>query len=178
MKITADQLKTIVLPHNAKKVDLYYPLLTEGCEKYNIYGNFIEPAFLAQLLHESGEFRYVEELASGAAYEGRKDLGNIYPGDGVKFKGRGLIQITGRNNYTEIGTALVGDPRYFINNPEELSKPDYAAMSACWFWYKRGLSRLDDFRKITRLINGGYNGFEDRMKYFNKLKVFYADERN
>jgi putative chitinase len=169
MIFTSEQIKSVVLPANASKVDTFYNFLVAGMIEYTIKGNFVEAAFLAQLLHESGEFRYVKELASGQAYEGRKDLGNVYEGDGVRFKGRGLIQITGRSNYTRLGKDMCNDPDKFINNPELLEVPEYAAKSACWFWYSRGLNGVKDFKKITRLINGGYNGLEQRIKYFDKL---------
>jgi putative chitinase len=128
-------------------------------------------AFLAQLAHESGSLRYVRELASGLAYEGRADLGNTQPGDGVKFKGRGLIQITGRANYLACGAALGVE---LIDTPERLEDPDLAARSAGWFWSTRKLNELadaGDFRKITRRINGGYNGWDDRLAYYERAKA-------
>jgi len=82
---------------------------------------------------------YNKEIASGAAYEYRKDLGNIYPGDGVKFKGRGLIQITGRSNYTAAAKALGID---CINHPELLEQPEWAVKSACWWWENKGLNEI------------------------------------
>ena len=95
--------------------------------------------FIAQIGHESGQLKYSEEIASGKAYEGRKDLGNTQQGDGVKFKGRGLIQITGRFNYIQLSKDLGED---FIKNPELLSTPKYAVQSACWFWNKNKLNDL------------------------------------
>ena len=142
-------------------------------EKYEINTPERVAAFLAQIAHESGSLRYVEEIASGKAYEGRVDLGNTLPGDGVKFNGRGLIQITGRYNYYAVGLALNYD---FITNPEHLSLPGAACFSAGWFWNKRKLNELADvgtsesFRKITKLINGGYNGLADRVKHWKICK--------
>lgn len=130
--------------------------------------------FIAQLAHESGEFRYVRELASGEAYEGRLDLGNTEPGDGVRFKGRGLIQITGRTNYTYCGEALNLD---LLNYPELLEEPMHAARSAGWYWHSRGLNEIadtGDFIKITRRINGGTNGLADRMKYFDRARRVFG----
>ena len=138
--------------------------------KYEINTPRRVAAFLAQLAHESGSLKYVRELASGEAYEGREDLGNTEPGDGKKFLGRGLLQITGRSNYEAVGHALHFD---FINNPEALEKPGAAAMSAGWFWYLKDLNRLADidaFEKITRRINGGLNGYEDRLKHWERCK--------
>ena len=134
-------------------------------------------AFLAQIGHESGSLRYVEEIASGAAYEGRKDLGNTQPGDGIRFKGRGLIQITGRANYDAVGKALQYD---FISNPEHLELPGAASLSAAWFWKSRGLNELadkGDFLKISVKINGRNkatglpNGWDDRQARWAKAKV-------
>ena len=127
-------------------------------------------AFLAQVLHESGEFRYLAEIASGRAYEGRADLGNLQPGDGVRFKGRGLIQITGRTNYEHCGEALGLD---LIAEPELLEDPAYAVASALWFWRAHGLNALADKRNlaaITHIINGGMNGWQDRLAYYQRAQ--------
>lgn len=129
-----------------------------------------QAAFLAQIAHESGSLRYVEEIASGEAYEGRKDLGNTKTGDGKRFKGRGLIQITGRSNYAELSKELHFD---FIANPEALERPGAASYSAAWFWWSRHLNRLADidaFEKITRKINGGINGLTDRLDHWERCK--------
>ena len=126
-------------------------------------------AFLGQVLHESGEFRYVVELASGEAYQGRKDLGDIHPGDGVRYKGRGLIQITGLDAYTACGKALGLD---LVNHPELLEQPEYAVSSAVWFWRTHNLNDLADrhnYAAITRRINGGMNGWESRLMYEQKV---------
>ena len=107
-----------------------------------------------------------------ARYEGRADLGNTVAGDGSKYRGRGLIQITGRANYKACGEALALD---LINYPELLEKPQHACMSAAWFWASRGLNTLADagqFDTITRRINGGQNGAADRQALYAKaLKV-------
>ena len=144
--------------------------LNEYCQQYEISTPLRLAAFLAQIGHESGRMRYVEELGKGYAYEGRKDLGNIHKGDGKKFKGRGLIQLTGRANYTELSNDTGID---FVSQPMMLELPEYAVMSACWFWRKRRLNKLADngeFREITRRINGGYNGLEDREKLYVNCK--------
>jgi putative chitinase len=151
----------------------YAPILAELMSKYEIDTPLRRNHFLAQLPHESGGFRYVREIASGSAYEGRRDLGNTVPGDGVKFKGRGLIQITGRANYTACSQALFGDNR-LLDTPELLEEPYYAVESACWFWKKSNLNALadrDDIVAVTRRINGGINGLEDRRRYYNKLSL-------
>lgn len=153
-----------------QNIDKYVGPLNEAMEKFEINTPFRQVHFLAQLAHESGSLRYVEEIASGEAYEGRADLGNTEPGDGVRFKGRGLIQITGRYNYEDVGKALGYD---FINNPQDLEKPGSAVYSAAWFWSDRGLNRLADtdaLLAITKRINGGVNGFEDRKKHLINCK--------
>jgi len=123
--------------------------------------------FLAQIGHESGELRYREEIASGSAYEGRRDLGNTQPGDGRRFKGRGLIQNTGRHNYTEyddyrgLGGLLLREPERIAMDPE------LCCDVAGWYWDTRNLNRFadqDNLRAITRRINGGYNGLRDRQR--------------
>jgi Predicted chitinase len=139
---------------------------------YNIVGRLREASFLSQIIHESGSFRYVREISSGEAYEGRKDLGNIYKGDGARFKGRGLIQITGRTNYEALSKDLGID---FVSNPALLEQPVNAVRSACWFWDKKNLNRFADAGDnitITRRINGGTNGITERMYYYDRaLKV-------
>jgi len=159
-----------VMP-NAQNLDIILPFLIDSCTKYEINTPKRENCFLAQIAVESGEFRYLKEIASGAAYEGRADLGNVDPGDGVKYKGRGLIQITGKANYQLISNDFGVD---FINSPELLETPQYATQSACWFWNSKSLNRLadiDDFVHITKRINGGTNGLIAREDYWQKAKI-------
>lgn len=128
--------------------------------------------FLAQLAHESGNFRYMEEIASGAAYEGRKDLGNTQAGDGKRYKGRGPIQLTGRANYRKYGQQLGID---FENNPDIVALPSVGLLVACKFWSDNGLNTLadkDDVLTITRRINGGTNGLADRKAHLAKLRLW------
>jgi putative chitinase len=139
MKITNEFLKE-VMPQSTEKNRLkYIEWLNYFMPKYSIDSDKEVAAFIAQIGHESGYLRYSEEIASGKAYEGRRDLGNIYAGDGMKYKGRGLIQITGRYNYAQLSKDLGED---FIKNPELLSTPKYAVQSACWFWNKNKLNDL------------------------------------
>lgn len=129
-----------------------------------------QAAFLAQVLHETGGFQWLEELASGAAYEGRSDLGNTEPGDGRKFKGRGLIMITGRANYKAAGGDLGLD---LIGHPEMASEPATSARVAAWYWDRHGLNSLADagkFDSITRKINGGLNGKAQRDALYARAK--------
>ncbi|MCJ0828845.1 glycoside hydrolase [Acinetobacter sp. NIPH1876] len=138
---------------------------------YHILDNDLRLAhFMAQLAHESGNFRYMEEIASGAAYEGRKDLGNTEKGDGTRYKGRGPIQLTGRANYREYGRALGID---FENNPQIVALPSIGMLVACKYWYDNRLNELadkDDINLITRRINGGVNGLSDRRNQLSKIK--------
>lgn len=160
----------VIMPH-AKNIDDWVEPLNAAMEKYDINTSKRQAAFLAQLAHESGEFRYVRELASGEAYEGREDLGNTQAGDGVRFRGRGLIQITGRHNYKACGSAL-GLPLEI--HPEMLELPVYAALSAAWFWDSRKLNALADtesFKEITKKINGGYLGWAQRKEYYERAKA-------
>jgi len=127
-------------------------------------------AFLAQLGHESGSLRYMQEIASGAAYEGRRDLGNTQPGDGRRFKGRGPIQLTGRANYIAAGKALGLD---LVNHPELAATPAVGFKTSAWFWKTHGLNQLADsgqFDQITRRINGGQNGAADRRARWARCK--------
>jgi len=124
--------------------------------------------FLAQTAHESDGFKTMNEYGSGAAYEGRSDLGNNDPGDGVKYKGRGLIQLTGKYNYEKFGSALGLD---LVDNPEQASNAATALELAAAYWKDRGLNELADsnnFEGITKRINGGLNGLQSRQEYLSR----------
>ncbi|GAB3640088.1 glycoside hydrolase family 19 protein [Spirosoma arcticum] len=176
----------------------FLPYLSDTCVRYAIDTPARQLCFFAQVGHESGGLYYTEELASGQAYEGRVGLGNTQPGDGVRFKGRGLIQITGRANYYALSTALTIDllanPTLLGGKNVEHCTPDqlrYAALSAGWFWSKNGLNALADkillthpidegpnldyFKQITRRINGGYNGLPDRLFRFKNGAKHFLD---
>lgn len=143
----------------------YGPLLLSTAIRYRVTTPLRLAYFLSQLAHESGGFKYTEELASGAAYERRKDLGNTQPGDGPRYKGRGLVQITGRASYARYakfsGTDVVSEPHLLAEIPACVD-------SAGWFWQYGAftdISKLadkDDIKGVTRLINGGYRGLADR----------------
>lgn len=166
--MTLDELKKIVRPNLADK---YYQPLVDTMKKYSINTPLRIQHFLAQVLHESGGFRYKEEIADGSAYEGRRDLGNTQVGDGKTFKGRGLIQLTGRANYESFkkdsGIDVVKNPELVANDP------NLSALVAGWFWNKKNLNRYadkDDINTITKIINGGFNGLNDRKNYLQKAK--------
>lgn len=164
------------MPYAGQRARVYLDPLNDAMQEFGISLSVArECAFLAQIAHESGEFRYVREIASGEAYEGRADLGNTEPGDGVRYKGRGLIQITGRANYQACSDALKHD---FVANPAALEQPVFAARSAAWFWQSRGLNDIADnggFEIITRRINGGLNGYADRVAYFRRAQHTLGD---
>ena len=175
MSITQQQLMQI-LPNAGPVAGVFVPVLNAAMGHYQIVGTNRLAAFIAQIGHESGQLKYVKEIwgptAAQAKYEGRKDLGNTVAGDGSKYRGRGLIQITGRANYIACGEGLGLD---LIKQSELLEKPQHACMSAAWFWATKGLITLTDagqFDKITRRINGGQNGAADRQAlYARALKV-------
>jgi len=125
--------------------------------------------FLAQISHESGGGIYTEELASGADYEGRSDLGNTHPGDGRKYKGAGFIQLTGRANYQALSNYL-HDPKVMDGVSYVASK--YPATSAGFWWHNNYMNALCDtnpsVEQVTLRVNGGYNGLEDRKKYYSR----------
>lgn len=126
--------------------------------------------FMGQCAHESGGFIYMEEIASGAAYEGRADLGNTQPGDGRRYKGRGPIQLTGRANYRRVGRLIGID---LEAHPEVVSHPSVGLLVGCVFWVEAGLNakaEADDLDGITRKINGGTNGLADRKVRTAKAK--------
>lgn len=186
VSIDREQLKAIVPSIKPGNLDIYTEQLAIFLPKYEINTPARITQFLANLAHESGSFNYTREIASGAAYEGRKDLGNIHPGDGRKFRGRGLIQITGRGNYKWCSIEMYGDDR-LIDKPELLEQPGPATESACWFWANaKKLNTIADFpdtwtkvRKgktytrfewIVLLINGGQNGIAERKLFYERAK--------
>lgn len=153
--------------------------LREAAARYEINTGLRMAHWLAQLAHESMGFAHTRELwgptPTQLRYEGRRDLGNIEPGDGKRFMGRGLIQITGRANYAAASTELHGDDR-LLANPELLEQARDAAVSAGWFWFRRNLSAradVDDLSAITRRINGGLNGLDGRLAWLGKTKAIW-----
>jgi putative chitinase len=177
MPITAQQLLQI-LPNAGQRVGVFAPALNVAMVRYQIVGTQRVAAFVAQIGHESGQLVYVREIwgptVAQKKYEGRVDLGNTVAGDGFKYRGRGLIQVTGRANYAACGGALGVD---LIRRPELLEQPEYACLSAAWFWATHGLNTLADagkFETITRRINGGLNGQDDRLALWEKAHEVLA----
>lgn len=146
---------------------------------YDIKGRNRVSAFIAQIAHESGNFRYVREIwgptKAQVRYEGRKDLGNTQVGDGKRYLGRGLIQITGRSNYRKLTAEIrlrIPDAPDFEVHPELLEEPKWASLSAACYWDWQNLNTLADKQAITRLsikINGGVNGLFTRKRIWNRM---------
>lgn len=165
------KLRQLFLNARVAHIERYALPLLDTMKRYDISTSLRQKHFLAQIGHESGELYYVEEIASGAAYEGRRDLGNTQKGDGRKFKGMGLIQITGRHNVTQydeyrnMNGALIKTPRLIAQDPF------LSADVAGWFWHTRSINVLadrNDIIAITRRINGGTNGLAHRRMLFNR----------
>jgi putative chitinase len=168
-------LRAIMVHSNFDTINRYHKHLVTTMEKRSINTPLRRAHFLAQLGHESSSFRYTEEIASGSAYEGRKDLGNTETGDGEKFKGRGLIQLTGRTNYTAYGESIGQDLTANGNWTKVSTDPALAVDAAGWFWETNKLNDIadtDDVKKVTKKINGGYNGLADRESYLRRAKWF------
>ena len=142
--------------------------------------------FLAQAAHETGGFRYFVELGSGDGpdpdpwddylqrYDYRRSLGNNAGGDGERFRGRGIFQLTGKANYVAYGARLGID---LVGQPERAAEPELAVLIACLFWADHGLNSLadqDDLEAITRRINGGLNGLASRRACLDRAKAIWG----
>jgi putative chitinase len=188
MMITAEKLKAIVPGIKPAALDLFLPRLQAVLPKYHINTPQRLGGFIAQVAHESANFSAVREFASGNLYEGRKDLGNTHPGDGPKYKGRGLIQVTGRGNYRWCSKDLFGDFR-LEDNPDLLTTPDNAVLSACWYWtvvkplnaicdhpedwthvWDKNKKTYTKVQWMTLLINGGQNGIAERTANYERAR--------
>ena len=169
---TKEKLSVVMPRALPPKIDLYYEPLVAGMKKYEITTPLRMAHFVSQIAHETASFLYAEEIADGSAYEGRTDLGNSQPGDGRRYKGRGLIQLTGRANYTQYTTDSGTD---CVSAPERVASDAFVAVDvACWYWNKRRINRLadaDDVKAVTKAINGGYNGLDDRVEYLARAKA-------
>src|SRR5687767_12580681 len=175
--LTPEQLLSIMPGITVARRDAVLPFLQAAMTEFAIDTPARAAAFLAQLAHESGQFRFMEEIWGPTPAQRRYEpvstlaanLGNTEPGDGKRFKGRGPIQITGRANYRRFGDLLGTD---LVADPARAALPELAFRIAGLFWWKKGLNELADratheaFREITRRINGGFNGLEDRQKFY------------
>jgi predicted chitinase len=181
MNLTKEQIAKAT-GSSLEDAERFRPHLNRYMEKYGINTPNRVLAFLAQVGHESASLKTTEEYASGNAYEGRSDLGNIYVGDGVRYKGRGLIQLTGRANYEKMSQKVGKD---LVSNPDLVLQPDLATEVSAIFWADRMRSGLslnqwadkfnlqapiqdpanwDVHTNITKAINGGTNGIYDRAE--------------
>ncbi|AZF35942.1 Lytic enzyme [Pseudomonas sp. R4-39-08] len=170
-----------VMPGARLRAGIFLSLLNAAFVRYEISSAKRIAAFLAQIGHESAELRYVRELGSDH-YLSKYDTGTLSArlgntpeadGDGQKYRGRGLIQVTGRRNYLACSQALFGDDR-LLQQPQLLEQPQWACESAAWFWQTNGLNELadkDQFTTITRRINGGLNGLQDRVQLWERAKA-------
>jgi putative chitinase len=180
MPLTQQKLLQI-LPNARTQAGVFISALNTAMSHRNINTPKRIAAFLAQVGHESGQLQYVRELGS-PQYLSKYDTGTLAirlgntpepDGDGQKYRGRGLIQITGRNNYRQCSLGLFGDER-LLALPEMLEQPQWAAESAAWFWEQNGLNELadrDQFNSITRRINGGLNGLQDRLELWARARA-------
>jgi putative chitinase len=172
--ITNQALNNLAPRLPSDKVDLYAPLLDAAMSEFEINTPTRMAMFLAQLSHESDNFRIFKELGTVKTfhhYDNRRALGNIYPGDGYRFRGRGPLQITGRINYRNVGDALGMD---LESNPELLEDPSIAFRASAWWWKKHGLNeKIDEFpndvRRATKIINGGYKHLSNRVRKYNEV---------
>ena len=152
------------------RAEAFLPHIEAAMAEFGIDTPARQAAFLSQVGHESGGLRWLTELwgptPTQERYEGRKDLGNTEAGDGYKYRGRGLLQTTGRYNYAKTGEALGLD---LLDMPELLATPEAAARSAAWFWQAHKLNApadAGDYVAITRKINGGLNGYAERLALY------------
>lgn len=172
--ITEDQLSKIInrMSYKTKQGEVV-EALNRGMTDAEINTPLRTAMFMAQILHESGGFKWLTELGDVAyfdRYENRTDLGNVRKGDGYKFKGRGFIHITGRFNYGKVGDALGLD---LVTTPDMAAELVPAARIAGWFWTTHTLntpSDRRDLKKVTYIINGGYNGLQERLSWYQKVK--------
>lgn len=155
------------------RAEIYLPWLRQFCTAYGITTRLRLVYLLATVAVESGELKYSEEIASGAAYEGRKDLGNTQPGDGVRFKGRGLLQLTGRTNYEAYSKHVGYDFYSTTARARGVAQPGNAVRSACWYWQTHGLNELADqdaAQAVRKRVNGGMNGWAQFQLYVKRAK--------
>lgn len=171
--LSREQLGYIAAYISWERVDAILSPINAALVKYEINTPLRICHFVAQIAHESDGFNTNEEYASGDDYEGRRDLGNVQAGDGRRFKGRSFIQVTGRTNYQQLSDYLGID---LITNPQLLGTDELAPIGAGWYWLTRKLNSYadaDNFDQITRIVNGGENGYDDRLTYLDRAKQVF-----
>lgn len=198
--ITKEQLRRAIPDAKESSIEKYYEPLLAAMEHYSINTKNRIAAFLANLAHESAAFNTIEENLNYSAqrlmavwpkhfrgrntalyhhqpqkianvvYANRMGNGDKSSGDGWRYRGRGLIQLTGKNNYQMFSKAIDAD---IVNNPDWIFTPEGATISAGWFWNSRKLNQLadaGDLKEITRKINGGYHGHAERVRRYNHIR--------
>lgn len=170
--LTESQIRAM-MPNAGDRLTSHLPFINHALEFGQINSALRVAAFMAQLAHESAEYRYMEEIDEGHYLEGRADLGNTRPGDGSRFKGHGPIQLTGRDVHAKCGEALGID---LIANPTLITTPKYGTLSSAWFWreFKPALNPAAEkgwFRVTTRLVNGGYTHLDRRIAYYQRNRA-------
>jgi len=173
MILTVALIKQIAPLAQTKDIEKVLPFLNHALPRYEITTPIRVSMFLSQALTETLRFFSLKEFASGDAYDTRVDLGNTpeKDGDGRKWKGRGIFQTTGKTNYTRVSKALGID---CLTHPEMLEEPKWAVESACLYWKDRSLNTIadtGDIVKMSKRINGGTNGLEERIAYYNKAMM-------
>lgn len=168
-----------MLPNAGARLTPHLPYIVPALD----WGSIVTPAdltaFFAHLAHESGEYRYMREIADGSAYEGRLDLGNTQPGDGRRYPGRGAIQVTGRDAARAAGRDLGVD---FEEHPEKMELPEWATKVSVWFWTRfkpwlQPAAKVEWFHVTQRLVNGGENGWADRLQYYHRNRLLFGMPR-
>lgn len=167
------QVQMIMPRASSLRVKEFVESFNKWADRFEISTPLRAAHYIGQVAHETGQLKWLEEIASGANYEGRKDLGNTQPGDGKRFKGRGYLQTTGRANYQAYASSIFcnGD---LMSHPEWLAKQPGCQKSSMFFWWKNKLNQwadADDCRGVTRHINGGYNHFVERQNFTRMAKA-------
>jgi putative chitinase len=174
MREVAPTFSGVQATNQAKIIAEVGAVLAATLESFDITSRLRIAHFLGQTCEESAGYRTTEEFASGKEYEGRKDLGNTEKGDGPRYKGRGLLQLTGRANYGEYGKALGVD---LVNNPTVAGQPALSLKIACEYWKLHNINAdcdRDDIQAVTRKVNGGLNGLSERITFTQKAKTAIA----
>lgn len=169
LETISDDMLRRMFPAAEDRLTPHLPFIVPAMDKWQINTPERVSAFLAQLAHESGEYRWMEEIwgptAAQQGYEFRVDLGNTQAGDGYLYRGRAGIGITGRANYQKLTNDSGVD---FVGDPDKAMQPQYATEASGWFWWTHNLNviaQMNWFKTCTKIINGGYNGLAERIRY-------------